>query len=83
MEAIKQIIFANGHFMRWLRLIPGGFIAVQAIQNHDLVTGLIGAFFLYQAITNTGCCGATGCAAAPTKNREEMRVKDIEFKEIK
>lgn len=83
MEAVKQMIFTNWHFMRCLRLILGGFIAVQGIQNHDLVPGLIGAFFLYQAITNTGCCGANRCAVTPTKNTEEIKVKDIEFEEIK
>ena len=83
MEAIKQMIFTNWHFMRWLRLVLGGFIAVQAIQNHDLIPGLIGAFFLYQAITNTGCCGANGCAVTPAKKTEHTKVKDIEFEEIK
>jgi len=83
METFKQMIFNNWHFMRWLRLILGGFIAVQAIQNHDPVPGLIGAFFLYQAVTNTGCCGANGCAVTTTKNTEENKVKDIEFEEIK
>ena len=37
METVKQMIFTNWHFMRWLRLILGGFIAAQAIQNHDLI----------------------------------------------
>ena len=83
MEVTKQMIFTNWHFMRWLRLILGGFIAMQAIQNHDLVPGVVGAFFLYQAITNTSCCGANGCAVTPTKNREEIKVKDIELGEIK
>ena len=83
METIKQILFTNWHFMRWLRLVLGGFIAVQAIQQHDLAPGLIGAFFLYQAITNTGCCGANGCAVAPTKNKEHIKCKDTEFEEVK
>ena len=83
METVKQMIFTNWHFMRWLRLILGGFIAAQAIQNHDLIPGLISAFFLYQAITNSGCCGANGCTATPTKNTEDIKVKDIEFEEIK
>ena len=83
METIKQMIFTNWHFMRWLRLILGGFIAVQAIQNHDMVPGLIGAFFLYQAVTNTGCCGANGCSVTPTINKEHIKFKDTEFEEVK
>ena len=83
MLTIKQMIFTNWHFMRWLRLVLGGFIAVQSIQNHDLVPGLIGAFFLYQAITNTGCCGSNGCAVTSAKNTEEIKAKNIEIEEIK
>ena len=83
MEAIKRMVLTNWYFMRWLRLVLGGFIAVQSIQNHDLVPGLIGAFFLYQAITNTGCCGLKGCAVTPALNTEEIKIKDIEFEEIK
>ena len=43
--------------MRWLRLSLGVFIGVQAFQTHDLLSGAIALFFLFQAVTNTGCCG--------------------------
>ncbi|MFN8358046.1 MAG: hypothetical protein U0Y10_26525 [Spirosomataceae bacterium] len=67
--------------MRWLRLGMGAYGAIQAIQLHDTLTGLIAAFFLFQAITNTGCCGATGCSS--TNIQEPVQeVEEIHFEEV-
>jgi hypothetical protein len=82
MENIKQILFNNWNFMRWLRLGVGIIIGVQAILHHDIMLGFFATFFLFQAITNTGCCGAGGCAV-PAKKSQEDKVQDMEFKEIK
>lgn len=68
MEAIRQTLLTNWHFMRWFRLGIGIFMAIQAVQLHDVILGLIGTFFLYQAITNSGCCGARGCAVGVKRN---------------
>jgi len=75
-------VFSDWNFMRWLRLGLGVFIGVQAFQMHDPVSGFIAAFFLFQAITNTGCCGSGGCAA-PIKRNNEAVVKDVEYQEVK
>lgn len=80
--AVKQTLFTGWHLMRWLRLGLGIFISVQAIQNHDPLSGFIAAFFLFQAVTNTGCCGANGCAVPVPKNLSEKPV-DAEFEEVK
>ena len=48
--------------MRWVRLAMGLMIAFQAFQSKDALFGLLSAFFIYQALTNTGCYGATGCS---------------------
>ena len=56
------------------------FIIVQSIQLHDPLFGLFGSFFLYQALTNTGCCGVKGCAPAVNKNDTS---EEIEFTEVK
>ena len=82
MEAIKQTLFTNWHFMRWLRLGLGIFITIQAIQHHDTLSGFIAAFFLFQAVTNTGCCGAGGCSV-PTRKNNTDKVQEIEFEEVK
>ncbi len=79
---IKQTLFTGWHLMRWLRLILGVFIAIQAIENHDTLSGFIAAFFLYQAVTNTGCCGVNNCAV-PTKANEKQEIEDVAFEEIK
>jgi len=70
METIKQTLFTNWHFRRWLRLGLGIVAATQAIQLHDIVLGLLAAFLLFQALTNTGCCGGGACAVPSRKNNK-------------
>jgi len=82
METIRQALFTNWHLMRWLRLGFGIIIAIQAIQNHDAVSGLIASFFLFQAFTNSGCCGAGGCEV-PSVKKDIQANKEIEFEEVK
>lgn len=79
---IKQTLFTGWHFMRWLRLGLGIFIAIQAIQLHDTLTGFIAAFFLFQAATNIGCCGTSGCAVPTTKNNTD-KIEEVTFEEFK
>jgi hypothetical protein len=82
MQTFKQILFTGWNFMRWLRLIIGIIFAVQGIQLHDSITGFIGAFFLFQAITNTGCCGVGGCSV-PGKKRTDTLTEDAQYEEVK
>ncbi len=78
----QKLLFSNWHFMRWLRLGLGIFIAFQAVQLHDALAGFVAAFFLFQAITNTGCCGSGSCAI-PTEVKKMDKAEDIEWQEIK
>ena len=82
MQAITQTLFTNWHFMRWLRLAIGIYAAVQAVQMHDNMMGFLGAFFLIQAVTNTGCCGAQSCAV-PIEKKNSDKVEEVDFEEIK
>lgn len=82
METIKQTLFSGWHLMRWLRLVFGIFFMVQAIQMHDVMVGVIAAFFLVTAITNIGCCGAGRCAA-PTRKGKPASTEEIMYEEIK
>jgi len=41
---------------------------------------LLSALFIFQALSNTGCCGASGCAV-PTRKTKSEKVKDVEFVE--
>jgi len=67
MKTIKQTLFTDWHFMRWLRLGLGIVAAVQAIIFHDTLLGFLSAFLLFQTVTNTGCCGAGACAVPKQK----------------
>ncbi len=58
-------LFSAWHLMRFFRLGLGIAIAIQAFRMNDLVAGFIAAIFLFQALSNTGCCGSSGCHIAP------------------
>mgnify|MGYP006911061066 CR=1 FL=1 len=77
-----QTLLTGWNFMRFLRLGVGIFIAIQAIQYHDVLSGLIAALFLLQAATNTGCCGSSACATN-TNYQSKNNVNDVEFEEVK
>ena len=77
-----QTLLTGWHFMRWIRLVAGLFIGIQSIQTHDAISGAIGAFFLFQAVTNTGCCGAEGCAVPITKKGDDS-IDDVHYEELK
>ena len=72
----------NWHFMRWLRLALGIFVGFQAIQLRDPLAGMVAAFFLFQVVTNTGCCGADGCAV-PRSQKNDNEKETVEYEEIK
>lgn len=78
----KETLLTNWHFVRWLRLGMGLYAAVVALQLRDPLSGFIAALFLFQAVTNTGCCGAGGCAI-PSSKRSLSEVKEIDFEEVK
>ena len=82
MNTIKTTLLYNWHFMRVLRLGLGIFIAIQAIKMHDVFSGLIAAFFLFQSVINIGCCGTQGCSTSVSRSNSD-KIKDIEFEEIK
>jgi hypothetical protein len=63
MNTLRQRVFTNWNFVRFLRLGLGVWILVMAIQSRDWPIGLLSGLFIWMAVTNTGCCGANGCAA--------------------
>ncbi len=83
MEAIKQTLFTQWNLMRWIRLAAGMFLATQAFQMHDTIAGFISAILLFQAFTNTGCCGVNGCAVPPSTNKNSGAIQEVEYEEIK
>ena len=70
MESIKHTLLNNWHFIRWVRLILGVIISIHAIQSRDVMLGVVATFILFQAISNTGCCGATVCDIPNVKKKQ-------------
>ncbi len=81
MNEIKQMIFNNWHLMRIVRLAIGIFIGINAIIMHEALPGIIAAIFLFQAITNTGCCA--GSCALPSRKANNQNQSNTLFEKIK
>jgi hypothetical protein len=77
---MKQVIFSNWNFMRFLRLGLGIFIIVQSIMAKDWTMGILGLLFTAMPVFNIGCCGTGGCNT-PTKKTFET-TKDISYEEV-
>ena len=60
----------------WLRLFISAYLIWQGIQMKDNFALFIGSFFLLQAITNTGCCGAGGCSVPNQKMTNKISDDD-------
>ncbi len=82
METIRQTVFNNWHAMRWLRLGLGIFLAINAIQTHDSLSGVIGTLLLFQAATNSGCGGACDVPMRSCKKDEmnETKIEEVKTK---
>lgn len=57
MNAILNGLFHNWHLLRILRLVIGFSALMEGVTTSNLMYGLIGAFFLWQGISNKGCGG--------------------------
>lgn len=66
--------------MRWVALAFGLFLGWNWLINSAPVSGFLSAFFLFQAITNTGClCGSCAVPAVNDSRKDE----ETHFTEIK
>ena len=87
MNAIKQRLFTNWHLVRMMRLGIGIMMLVAGIHSKDWTMGLFSTFFLYQAISDTGCCGTQACYTPKVAKRSSPTVsskdESIEFEEVK
>ena len=87
MSTLKERLFTNWNLMRIFRLGIGVMMLVTGIQTRDWVIGLFSTFFLYQALTDTGCCGTRGCYTPANRKGAEPTVPaqetTIEYEEIK
>lgn len=67
--------------MRILRLIMGSIIVYQSIGEQQPLPGLLGGFFVLQALFNTGC-GAAGCRPNANNRKTTQPAKEIEYEEV-
>ncbi len=79
----KTNLFTNWHTMRWVALSIGIFLAVMALWYNDIVTGFLSAFFIFQAVTNTGCMVAQSCGVPQQKQFQSNEESEINYTEIK
>jgi hypothetical protein len=62
MKAWVAVVLTGWSFPRWLRLALGLFVAYHAVRGQDGLAALVSGLLLFQAVTDTGCCGARGCS---------------------
>lgn len=79
---MKEMLMQSWSFMRIFRVVMGAYILVTSLMEQQYVFALIGGFFLYQGVTNTGCAA---CAAVPVKetSADKDAVHEITYEEIK
>lgn len=83
MNSVLQSIGTSWTPARVIYLIIGAMLAAQAVQAHNRTFGLVGGLFMFQSITNTGCCGAgfsgkkIGNNAAAPKTLEETEYTEV------
>ncbi|MBS1509517.1 MAG: hypothetical protein JST86_01655 [Bacteroidetes bacterium] len=77
---MRQTLLHNWNFIRWIRLILGVAIMVQAAMVKDAWFAFIGLIFTALALFNVGCCGGACYVPAKKENREQ---DEILYEEIK
>lgn len=82
-KTMSQTLFNNWHPMRWVALFVGVLLFGMGAWHADIISVLLGSFFLFQAATNTGClCGNCAVPARATES-DSNDIDDVEFTEIK
>lgn len=82
LATVKNKLFTNWHTMRWVALGIGFVLGINWLTNSAPASGFLSLFFLYQAVTNTGCL-AGQCMPVYEKAVDDDRPEYIEYEEIK
>jgi hypothetical protein len=77
---MKQSILSNWNIFRFIRLVMGVAITVQAILMQDIIVGVAGLLITSMAIFNIGCCGTGGCSVSSKKTSQTT--KEISYEEV-
>lgn len=75
-------IFKDWGVLRIIRLLMGIYIIVESVREHQILLSLLGGFFLYQAIMNTGCT-MEACEVKPKHYTRNSNSETVDFEEIK
>lgn len=79
----KTTLLSNWHTMRWVALSIGIFLAVMAIWYQDIITGFLSVFFVFQAVTNTGCMVSQSCGIPQQHDIRSDNDPEINYTEVK
>lgn len=79
MSTLKNEMLRNWTPMRVIRLLLGGMIVVQAINEKNILFGVLGLLFGGLAICNLGCCGGGACSSSikETNNSTEFTYEEV------
>ena len=72
-STLKAKLFTKWHTMRWIALFIGVFLAVMAIWYQDIFSGFLSAFFVFQAVTNSGCMVSPSCQVSPQPQKRDFQ----------
>lgn len=75
---MKDTILQNWTIVRFIRLLIGIGIIVQAVVLQDLLLGAAGLLFGGMALFNAGCCGTATCAAPARKTGKSINETSYE-----
>lgn len=79
---IRETLLTDWNLMRILRLGLGIYVSIQAVETQSTISMIFAVFLLFQAFSNTGCCGSNGCAV-PVKKNNSNKTEEIEYEEVK
>jgi hypothetical protein len=86
---MKQLIWNNWNFMRFIRLGLGIAIIIQAAIVKDVLMAVLGILLTAMAVFNMGCCGTGGCSTPVKKATGTSKdisatgtSKDISYEEV-
>ncbi len=79
-STLSKLLFTNWHPMRWAALVIGLTLGYNWLVNSASFSGALAIFFLFQAITNTGCLAGQ---CAPKTAVVDSKIEDVEYEEIK
>jgi len=71
---MKQRLISNWSLMRWLRLVMGIAILVQALLVNDIPLAIAGILFTALPLFNLGCCGGVCSTSTFSENKKNSEV---------